>query len=229
MEALGFQHLEGQVLELPLDLPYSQPLRQRRVDLHRLPRDPELLVRGQGGERAHVVEPVRELDQDDPDVLRHRQEHLPDVLGLLLFVCVRAEPGQLGHAVHKMGHLGAEAVFQVRQAVFRVLRDVVQQGGLDRSRIDAQLGEDLRRRDRVGDVRLAGRPLLALMGFDREVEGAINVLEVGRRVMARNRFLEMASQRFQAARAGLRAPDGRQPPPRGRAGRSGALSLLTLQ
>ena len=36
-------------------------------------------------------------------------------------------------------------------------------------------------------------------------------------------------QEIRAARAGLRAPDGRQPPPRGRAGRSGALSLLTLQ
>src|SRR3712207_7181283 len=35
-------------------------------------------------ERAHVVEPVGELDEDDAHVVDHRQKHLADVLGLLL-------------------------------------------------------------------------------------------------------------------------------------------------
>ena len=63
-----------------------EPLRQRRVDLHRLAGDALLLLDRQGVQRAHVVEPVGELDEDDPDVLGHRQQHLSDVLGLLLFV-----------------------------------------------------------------------------------------------------------------------------------------------
>ena len=90
-EALGLERLEGEVLELPLHLPDPEPLGQRRVDLHRLARDPLLLLGRQAIQRAHVVEAIGQLDQHDPDVLGHRQQHLADVLGLLLLVTVGAE------------------------------------------------------------------------------------------------------------------------------------------
>ena len=83
-EGLRLGVLEREVLELPLPLPDPQPMRQRGVDLHRLARDAHLLVGRQRAQRAHVVEPVGELDDDHPHVLGHGQEHLPDVLGLLL-------------------------------------------------------------------------------------------------------------------------------------------------
>ena len=169
-EVLGLEDLEREVLQLPLDLPDPEALRERGVDLHRLAGDPLLLLRRQRVERPHVVEPVGELDEDDPDVLRHRQEHLPDVLGLLLLVAVGAELRQLRDAVDEVGDLGAEPLLEVLEAVLRVLGDVVQERGLDRDRVDAELGGDLGRGDRVGDVRLAGRPHLAGVGLDREVE-----------------------------------------------------------
>ena len=129
-----------------------------------------LLLRRQAVQGAHVVEPVGELDQDDPDVLGHRQQHLADVLGLLLLVAVGAELGQLGDAVDELGDLGAELLLDVGQAELGVLRDVVEERGLDGDRVDPELGQDLGRGDRVGDERLAGRPRLALVGGDREVE-----------------------------------------------------------
>ena len=93
-ERLGLEHLEREVLELPLDLPDPEPLGERRVDLHASGgRSAAASRAGSAPERAHVVQPVRELDQDDADVVRHRQEHLPDVLGLLLLVAVGAELG----------------------------------------------------------------------------------------------------------------------------------------
>ena len=90
-----------------------EPLGQRRVDLHRLAGDAELLLGRQAVQRAHVVEPVGELDQDDPDVLGHRQQHLADVLGLLLLVAVGAELRQLGHAVDELGDLGPEPLLDI--------------------------------------------------------------------------------------------------------------------
>ena len=168
----GSSDLEREVLELPLDLPDAEPLGQRRVDLHRLAGDALLLVRRQAVQRAHVVEAVGELDEDDPDVLGHRQQHLADVLGLLLLVAVGAEARQLRDAVDELGDLGAEALLDVGQAVLGVLGDVVQERGLDRDRVDAELGQDLGRGDRVGDVRLAGRAALAGVGLDRQVERA---------------------------------------------------------
>ena len=72
----------------------------------------------------------------------------------------------------------------------------------DRDRVDAELGEDLGRRDRVGDVRLAGRAALALVGLDREVERLADRFEVGaRECSAMDRGVE----------AGARGPRGRRP------------------
>ncbi len=196
-EALGFERLEGEILELPLDLPDAEPLGQRRVDLHRLAGDALLLLDRQPVERAHVVEPVGELDQDDPDVLGHRQQHLPDVLGLLLLVAVGAELGQLRDAVDELGDLGAEALLDVGQAVLGVLGDVVEECRLDGDGVDAELGQDLGRGDRVRDVRLAGRPLLALVGGDGEIECLADRAEVGAGVLLEDRGVELGAHRHE--------------------------------
>ena len=148
-EPRRLEDLEREVLELPLDLPDAQALGERRVDLEGLARDPELLLRRQAGERPHVVEAVGELDQDDADVLRHRQEHLPDVLGLLLLERDGRVLAELGHAVDELGDLRAEPLLDVRQRVLGVLGDVVEERGLDRDRVDVELGEDLGRCDRM--------------------------------------------------------------------------------
>ena len=97
--ASGSSALKHEVLELPLELPDAQPLGQRRVDLGGLARDALLLLDGQGTQGAHVVQPVGELDEHHADVFGHGQEHLADVLRLLLLVGSGAELGQLGDAV----------------------------------------------------------------------------------------------------------------------------------
>ena len=78
---------------------------------------------------------------------------------------------------------GAEALLDVAEAVLGVLRDVVEQLALDGDRVDAEVGEDLRRFDRVRDERLARRPLLAGVGLDGEVEGALDAAQVRVRVV----------------------------------------------
>src|SRR3546814_1301137 len=67
--------------------PYTtlfRSLGERGVDLQRLPRDaPPLLRILDCVERAHVVQAVAQLDQQHPDVLRHREHQLAEILGLL--------------------------------------------------------------------------------------------------------------------------------------------------
>ena len=63
---------------------------------------------GMRRDRAHVVQPVGELDQDDPDVRGHRDHHLAVVLGLRLVAGLEGQPGQLGDAVDEAGDLLAE-------------------------------------------------------------------------------------------------------------------------
>ena len=127
--------------------------------------------RGQRAERAHVVEPIGELDEDDADVLRHGQEHLPDVLRLLLLMGPGAELGQLGDAVHEVRDLRAEPLLDVRQRVLGVLGDVVKQRRLDSDRVEAQLREHLGDGERVAHVRLAADALLIGVRVRGEGEG----------------------------------------------------------
>ena len=177
-EALGVERLEREVLEFPLHLPDAEALRERRVDLEGLAGDALLLLGRQAVQRAHVVEAVGELDQDDPDVLGHREQHLADVLGLLLLVAVGTELRQLRDTIHELGDLCPEALLDVGQAVLGVLGDIVEQGRLDGDGFDAEVGEDLGARDRVGDVQLTGRPKLAGVSVDRERERFLDLREV---------------------------------------------------
>jgi hypothetical protein len=89
-----------------------------------------------------------------------------------------------------VGDLCPEPLLDVGQAVLSVLGDVVEQRGLDGDRVDAEVRQDLRRGDRMGDVRLTGGALLALVRLDREVESTIDSREVGRRVVVGDRGLE---------------------------------------
>ena len=151
----------------------------------------------------------RELDEHDPDVLGHGQEHLADVLGLLLLVAVGAEPRQLGDAVDELGDLRAEPLLDVGQAELGVLGDVVEQRGLDGDRVDAELGQDLGTGDGMRDVRLAGRPALAGVGLDGQVECGIDDGQVGRRVMLGEGRLQGGPQRLEVDVTDGASPAGR--------------------
>jgi hypothetical protein len=78
------QVLERQLLELVLDLAHAEPVGNRGVDVERFLGDLEATLVRQVMQRAHVVKPVRQLHQDDPDVIHHRQQHLPVVFRLPL-------------------------------------------------------------------------------------------------------------------------------------------------
>ena len=125
------QGREGEVFELPLDAVDAQPMRQRRVDLERLLGLLDLLLLAQVAERAHVVQAVGELDQDDADIFGHRHDHLAVVLGLLLFGRGEADLGQLGDAVDEHGDLVAELLPDLFDRGVGVFDHVVQQGAGD--------------------------------------------------------------------------------------------------
>ena len=59
-------------------------------------------------QRAHVVQPVGELDQQHADVAAHRQHELAEILRLLGAVGLQFEPGQLGDAIDQAGDFLAE-------------------------------------------------------------------------------------------------------------------------
>ena len=148
------------------------------------------------------METIRELDQDDPDVLGHREEHLADVLGLLLFMAVGAELRELRDPVDELGDLRTEAFLDVGQAVLGVLGHVMEQGRLDGDGIDPELGQDLGRGDRVGRVWLTGRATLAGVRLDGEIERTVDRVRVGVGVVLGEGRQERGPERFEVRFAG---------------------------
>ena len=137
---VGDDVAERQILQLPLHLPDAQAVGQGREDLQRLDGDALPLFHRQIRQRAHVVKPIGQLDDDDADVVAHRQKRLAQrFLGQLgsLRVALGAGGGaadarqlvQFGDAVDEGGHLRPEIAPDVLQPHRRIFDRVVQQAG----------------------------------------------------------------------------------------------------
>ena len=182
----GMERLEREVLELPLQLVDPEPVGERRVDVERLASLLHLLLAPEVLERAHVVEPVGELDQDDPDVLGHRDDHLAVVLRLGVLAALELDPRQLGDAFDEVRDLVAELGPDLLGLDLGVLDDVVEQRGGDRLVVEPQLGADLGGAERMKDEGLPGAALLALVRPGCEVERSREQVAVDGRVVRRD-------------------------------------------
>ena len=177
--ALRVQYVEGEVLELPLHVGDAEAVRQRRVDVERLLGDPLLLRLGQRRDRAHVVEPVGQLDEQDADVLGHRHQHLAERGGLLGLLGVELEPVELGDPVHDGGDVRPELLLEVLVGDGGVLDGVVQERGHDRDVVETEIGEDHRHPERMRDVRLPGSTHLVGVSDPGDLEGPLDPGGVG--------------------------------------------------
>ena len=82
---LRLEVLERQLFELVLDLAHAEAVGDRGVDVEGFLGDLDSALFREVVQRPHVMETVGELDEDDANVIHHRQQHLAEVLGLPLF------------------------------------------------------------------------------------------------------------------------------------------------
>ena len=151
------QDAEGDVLELLAHPLHAHPAGERAEDVHGLARLALLLLGLEVADGPHVVQPVGELDEQDPQVLRHRHQQLAEVLGLLVLDRRQLEVGQLGHPVDQLRDLVAEPERDLGIGRERVLDGVVQQRRDDRRVVELLLGEQHGDRHRMAEVGLAAR------------------------------------------------------------------------
>ena len=95
---------EGQVLQLAVNLVQAQTVGDGRVDFQRFRGDATPLAARHVGHGAHVVGTVGQLDEDDPHIAGHGQQHLAKRLGLVFFAGVEFELVQFGQAIDQLGH-----------------------------------------------------------------------------------------------------------------------------
>ena len=142
-------------------------MRDGRVDLGRLLRDAQLALARQRVQRPHVVQPVRQLHDDDADIVHHREQHLAHALGLPLLARIQLQLAQLGDAVHAGRHFWAKLFLDLFQAEAGVFDGVVQQAGDQADHVHLHVRQnhgDVQRMDHVGLARIAHLILVRIGG-----------------------------------------------------------------
>jgi len=134
-----------------------------REDIEGLAGADPLPVGRQKGQGSHVVQAVGQADEEDPDVVRHGQKHLAEVLHLLVF---------LGPV-----HTG-------------VLDHIVQQGRGDADHVQLELGQGGCHGHRVGDVGIAREAHLAVVRPGRVPISPVDQFNVGSGRVGKDALLE---------------------------------------
>ena len=181
---LRIELAERQVLQLLAQAVHAHAAGERRIDVERFLGDAPAPLRRHVVERAHVVQPVGELDQQHAHVVGDGQQELAQVLGLLGLARDQVELLQLGQALDQMADVGAEDLVDLRARGRRVLDRVVQQRRRDRGVVELEVGQDGRDFERMGEIRIAGGALLLAMRLHGVDIGAVEQRLVGVRVVA---------------------------------------------
>ena len=133
-------------------------------------------------------QPVRELDEQHPDVLRHREHQLAQVLGLPGVRGLGLDLGKLGDAVHQPFHLAAEHPADIGKRGVVILDRVMQEGGDDRGAVELDVGQNPGDFERMGEIRVArGTDLVAVLDHRIDI-GAVYQQFVGIGVVCPDAF-----------------------------------------
>ena len=152
---------EGEILQLHLHLLHAEPVRKRGVDLEGLASGALLFECRHACDGLQIVETIGELDDQHPNVLSDRHDHLAHRGGLLLFLGVVMDPIELGDPIDDASELCRELPLKFLETDHRVLDGVVKQSGGDGDVVEALTGNDGGHRHRMADVRLARLAVLA--------------------------------------------------------------------
>ena len=138
------------------------------------------------------MQPVGQLNDDDANVVHHRQQHFAIILRLTVFGGEEIDLAQLRDAVDAPRDFLAEVFLDIRYGDACILNDVVQQTGLDADDIEAHPGKNARHGQRMAHVGFARNPQLAFVILRSELPGFLN----GSDVVFGARFAEGRDQLF---------------------------------
>ena len=176
--AVGVHRGKAQVLQFAEQQVKAQPVRDGRVDVQGLAGDAAALFGIDRVQRAHVVQPVGQLDEDDAHVARHRQQHFPEAFSLLFRLGGEIQAVQLGQAIDQFRDFGAESFGQLVLGDALVFHHVVQQGGRQRVDVELPARADFRDGDGMRDVGRSAGAELAQVRLVREAIGFAHALYI---------------------------------------------------
>ncbi len=175
---MGSTILESEVFEFATNLAHAETVGDGGVNFERLAGDFLLAFGIEMFERAHVVQAVGELDEDDADVVDHGEHHFAEVLGLRFFSGREINLADLGDALDDVGNLFAEFLADFNGGDRGVFDRVVEQAGGDGNGIHFHVGENVADFERMHQVGLARGPGLSRVVLLGEFVGSLDQVEV---------------------------------------------------
>ncbi len=161
------EEAEGEVLQLPLQVPDADAVGERRVDVEALARHLGALGLRVLGEVAQRLRAAGQAQQHDADVRRHRQQHLAQHLRLRLDALRALVPGsdqlqalQAAEAADQVRHRRAEFGRQLLRGVLEEIGGGEQQRRQARIQVEPQRGRHQRHAEGVLPGRLTGAEAL---------------------------------------------------------------------
>ncbi len=100
--------LEAQIIKIHLQPVQSQSMSQWGVDIHGLLSDKPLFHRALMLQSTHIMQSIGQLNQNDPYIFGHSQDHLANILCLSFFLGIEGDLTDLGHTVYNDGHIAVE-------------------------------------------------------------------------------------------------------------------------
>ena len=120
-----FQPLEAEVFQFRPNPGHAQPVGKRRIDIATLVNHAFLAFWTHIFQGAHVVEPVRQFDENHADVSGHGEQHLAEILGLFGFGAPEGKIADSGYAIHEAGNFRPEMRFDLGKRNTGIVDNVV--------------------------------------------------------------------------------------------------------
>ena len=131
--------LNSKVLELLLYGSDTESVSNRRINFECFARFIELFKLGLGVDSSHIMKSVAKLDDNNANILRHRNKHFSDVFSLELFLRNVIDFSELCNSVNKHCYRFAEIALYVIYRKVGILDRIVKQSSCDRFRVHTEL------------------------------------------------------------------------------------------
>ena len=105
---------------------HSQSQRNGCINVQSFACDPFAFLQCDSTQSSHVVQPVRQLDDDHAHVLCKSKHHFPEVLGLRLLLGPEFQMGEFADPIDQFSHILAKLVGDLPLGRFRVFDHIMQ-------------------------------------------------------------------------------------------------------
>jgi hypothetical protein len=178
---VGMEMREGEILQLALEPVDAQPAGQGGIEIHGFLGEFHLFLARDMAQGLHVVQPVGQFDQQNPDVRRHGQEEFADILRLVGEAAVELDIGDLGGALDDVGDIIAKGLAEFFLRFLEVLglfEHPVQEARAEGGNIKAHGGQDVGDHQGVVQIGAARKPMLARVKLLGKIMGLAEQDEV---------------------------------------------------